>query len=72
MREISNNLYKGTGVNLLLSFPIQNYNKEHQVIVFLGLNSWIGDERLSQGTGRGLVHIKITAFHLPISSQLMS
>jgi hypothetical protein len=59
LRDISKNLYRGTGVNLLRGFPIQNYNKEHQVIIFLGLNSWIGDERLSQGTGRGLVHIKV-------------
>lgn len=59
LRNIAENLYHGTGVNLLRGFPIQKYDKEAQVIIFLGLNSWIGDQRLGQGTGRGLVHIKV-------------
>ncbi|KAF4626885.1 hypothetical protein G7Y89_g11270 [Cudoniella acicularis] len=51
LRQLSENIYNGTGVNLLRGFPIQNYSKEHQATIFLGLNSWIGDQRLSQGTG---------------------
>lgn len=59
LRDISRNIYEGTGVNLLRGFPIQNYAKEEQIIIFLGLNSWVGDQRLNQGTGRGICHIKV-------------
>uniref|UniRef100_A0A8H7K4A2 TauD/TfdA-like domain-containing protein n=1 Tax=Bionectria ochroleuca TaxID=29856 RepID=A0A8H7K4A2_BIOOC len=58
LRQLSDNIYKGVGVQILRGFPIQRYNKEEQVIAFLGINSWIGDRRLNQGAGRGVCHIK--------------
>ncbi|EFX00080.1 taurine catabolism dioxygenase family protein [Grosmannia clavigera kw1407] len=58
LRGVAHNIYKGTGLNLLRGFPIQNYDKEEQIRIFLGINSWVGDERLSQGIGRGVCHIK--------------
>ncbi|TVY50738.1 Taurine hydroxylase-like protein SAT17 [Lachnellula cervina] len=58
LRGIAKNLYQGTGLNLLRGFPIQKYDKEEQVIIFLGINAWVADTRLDQGIGRGICHIK--------------
>ncbi|TVY37215.1 Taurine hydroxylase-like protein [Lachnellula subtilissima] len=58
LRGIAKNLYQGTGLNLLRGFPIQKYEKEEQIIIFLGLNAWVADTRLDQGIGRGICHIK--------------
>ncbi|EXJ79036.1 hypothetical protein A1O3_08537 [Capronia epimyces CBS 606.96] len=58
LRAIGKNLYQGTGITLLRGFPIQKYNREEQVLIFLGLNSWVADTRLDQGIGRGICHIK--------------
>ncbi|CAH0044607.1 unnamed protein product [Clonostachys solani] len=58
LRQLSDNIYNGVGVQILRGFPIQRYDKEEQVIAFLGINSWIGDRRLNQGAGRGVCHIK--------------
>jgi hypothetical protein len=59
LRDVSKNLYQGTGVNVLRGFPIQKYEKEDQNIVFLGINAWVANERLCQGIGRGICHIKV-------------
>jgi hypothetical protein len=59
LRDISKNIYDGTGLGLLRGFPIQNYGKRDQIVIFLGLSAWIGDQRLAQGIGRGLCHIKV-------------
>ncbi|TVY26050.1 Taurine hydroxylase-like protein, partial [Lachnellula hyalina] len=58
LRGIAKNLYQGTGLNLLRGFPIQKYEKEEQIIIFLGINAWVADTRLDQGIGRGICHIK--------------
>ncbi|TVY35889.1 Taurine hydroxylase-like protein [Lachnellula occidentalis] len=58
LRGIAKNLYQGTGLNLLRGFPIQKYDKEEQIIIFLGINAWVADTRLDQGIGRGICHIK--------------
>ncbi|KAJ5899908.1 hypothetical protein N7495_004652 [Penicillium taxi] len=57
LRQISQDIYKGIGIQLLRGFPILKYTKEDQVIAFLGINVWIG-RRLNQGAERGLCHIK--------------
>lgn len=59
LRGISKNLYQGTGLNLVRGFPIKNYDREQQIMIFLGLNAWVADTRLDQGIGRGIVHIKV-------------
>ncbi|KAH8203492.1 hypothetical protein TruAng_002363 [Truncatella angustata] len=58
LQELAHNIYHGVGVQVLRGFPIQSYSKEDQIIAFLGINSWVGDERLNQGADRGLCHIK--------------
>jgi hypothetical protein len=60
LRRLAENIYNGTGVQILRGFPIQDYNKEDRVLVFLGINSWIGDRRLDQGARKGIVHIKVS------------
>lgn len=64
LRGISKNLYKGTGMGLLQGFPIQSYSKEQQIIIFLVLNPWIGDQYLSQGIDYNLIYIKIRLFFI--------
>ncbi|GME63457.1 taurine catabolism dioxygenase family protein [Neofusicoccum parvum] len=61
LRNISHNIYHGTGINLLRGIPVEKYEKDELVIVCLGLNSWVGDQRLPQGIRRGLCHIKSIA-----------
>ncbi|KAH7140285.1 taurine catabolism dioxygenase family protein [Dactylonectria estremocensis] len=58
LRQLSNNIYNGVGVQVLRGFPIKSYEKTDQVIAFLGINSWVGDRRLNQGANRGICHIK--------------
>ncbi|KAH8649149.1 taurine catabolism dioxygenase family protein [Xylariales sp. PMI_506] len=58
LRKLAENIYNGTGVQILRGFPIQKYEKEDQLIAFTGVNAWIGDERLNQGANRGICHIK--------------
>lgn len=71
LRSLAHNIYKGTGLGLLRGFPIQDYGKEEQIRIFLGINAWVGDERLSQGIGRGVCHIKVN-FCLPSASLSMA
>lgn len=59
LRTLAHNIYNGIGVQILRGFPIGKYEKEDQNIAFLGINSWIGDQRLNQGARRGLCHIKV-------------
>ncbi|KAM0330682.1 hypothetical protein ACHAQA_003634 [Verticillium albo-atrum] len=58
LRRLAVNIYDGLGVQVLRGFPVQAYDKKDQVLVFLGVNSWIADQRLDQGAKRGIVHIK--------------
>lgn len=59
LRQLADNIYNGIGVQILRGIPIQRYDKEDQLAIFLGINAWIGDQRLDQGAGRGLCHIKV-------------
>lgn len=59
LRQLANNIYNGVGVQILRGFPITKYSKPDQNIAFLGINAWIGDQRLNQGASRGLCHIKV-------------
>ncbi|KAF2650043.1 taurine catabolism dioxygenase family protein [Lophiostoma macrostomum CBS 122681] len=58
LRILANNIYNGVGIQILRGFPIKQYSKKDQVLVFLGINSWIADRRLDQGAKRGVTHIK--------------
>ncbi|ETS86534.1 hypothetical protein PFICI_00362 [Pestalotiopsis fici W106-1] len=58
LEELAQNIYNGVGVQVLRGFPVQSYSKEDQIIAFIGINSWTGNERLNQGADRGLCHIK--------------
>jgi hypothetical protein len=58
LREMAENIYNGVGVQILRGFPVEKYDKQDQLIAFLGINAWIGDQRLNQGARRGLCHIK--------------
>lgn len=59
LRQLANNIYHGVGVQILRGFPITQYAKADQNMAFLGINTWIGDQRLDQGASRGLCHIKV-------------
>jgi hypothetical protein len=61
LEDVAKNIDRGVGVQVLRGFSIQSYSKEDQIIAFLGINSWIGDERLNQGADRGFCHIKVCA-----------
>lgn len=58
LRQLADNIFNGLGLQILRGFPIAKYDKVDQLIAFLGINSWIGDQRLDQGASRGLCHIK--------------
>lgn len=62
LRKLAHNIYHGTGIQILRGFPITRYNKEDQIIAFLGINSWIGDRRLNQGAERAITHIKVAYY----------
>lgn len=59
LRQIANNIYNGTGFQILRGFPVADYSKEDQMIAFLGINAWIGDQKLNQGADRAVCHIKV-------------
>ncbi|PYH97888.1 taurine catabolism dioxygenase family protein [Aspergillus ellipticus CBS 707.79] len=57
LRQISHELYQGTGLYLLRGVPVEKYSPEDVVAICLGINAWVGDQRLPQGLNRGLCHI---------------
>ncbi|KAF7538363.1 hypothetical protein G7054_g2984 [Neopestalotiopsis clavispora] len=67
LEDVAKNIYHGVGLQVLRGFPIQSHSKEDQIIAFLGINSWIGDERLNQGADRGLCHIKSISHIDPVN-----
>ncbi|KAF1809132.1 taurine catabolism dioxygenase family protein [Eremomyces bilateralis CBS 781.70] len=68
LRQLANNIYNGTGLQILRGFPIAQYSTEDQMIAFLGINAWIGDQKLNQGAQRAVCHIKSIA-HLDPSQR---
>lgn len=52
------NLFHGLGFGLIRGFPINNYERKEQAIVFMGIGSYIGTRKPQNGKGHVLGHVK--------------
>jgi hypothetical protein len=52
------NLFHGVGFGLLRGFPIDNYDRKEQAVVFMGIGSYIGSRKPQNGKGHVLGHVK--------------
>ncbi|KKY36002.1 putative taurine catabolism dioxygenase [Diaporthe ampelina] len=55
LEEIAKNLHEGTGFSLLRGFDTKNYSDEDNLIIFLGLGSYIGSQRGAQNKSRVMI-----------------
>ncbi|RCH87582.1 hypothetical protein CU098_003504 [Rhizopus stolonifer] len=52
------NLFSGLGFGLLRGFPITRYERKEQIIIFMGIGSYIGVRKPQNGKGHVLGHVK--------------
>ncbi|KAI8368921.1 hypothetical protein BD560DRAFT_398078 [Blakeslea trispora] len=56
-------LFHGLGFGLLRGFPIERYERKEQIIIFMGIGSYIGVRQPQNGKGHVLGHIKDLTEH---------
>ncbi|CAO3641913.1 unnamed protein product [Mucor hiemalis] len=52
------NLFHGLGFGLLRGFPVNNYDRKEQAVIFMGIGAYIGSRKPQNGKGHVLGHIK--------------
>ncbi|KAN0064057.1 hypothetical protein ACQY0O_003667 [Thecaphora frezii] len=58
LEQASEEIHNGIGLVVLRGFEPKQWKREEQIIVYAGIASYIGDERLRQQKDRAIVHLR--------------
>ncbi|GES58051.1 hypothetical protein ATEIFO6365_0004020200 [Aspergillus terreus] len=64
LRDISNNIHRGTGFSLVRGIPVDQYSREDNVIIYVGLSSHIGCIRGRQDHQHNSVPADVMIAHI--------
>ncbi|KAG2412838.1 hypothetical protein HFD88_010395 [Aspergillus terreus] len=64
LRDISNNIHRGTGFSLVRGIPVDQYSREDKVIIYVGLSSHIGCIRGRQDHQNNSVPADVMIAHI--------